>query len=190
MEHQKKTQEGVVDMNLVIAAAMLAVEAHHGQVRKYSGLPYVVHPLHVGALLASAGVPEYVVAAGILHDVIEDTDMTYAELSNLFGSDVATLVLEVTSVSDNSPEKRAVRKAMDADHYGKASPHGKNIKVADMISNAGDVVDLAPLVFAKLYVNEAKLLLPKLKGGSPSLYGLAEAALVNATLQLTAKGGA
>lgn len=83
-------------------AIELAARAHHGQVRKGSEIPYLVHPLSVAAILITAGCPEHLVIAGILHDTIEDTPLSIHEIRAGFGPGVAGLV---TALSE--PDKKA-----------------------------------------------------------------------------------
>lgn len=76
----------------------VATKAHQGQKRK-SGEPYIIHPLSVAATLVDWDMDVDTVLAGILHDTVEDTDMTFEQIEALFGKDVATLVDGVTKVS-------------------------------------------------------------------------------------------
>jgi len=76
----------------------LASKAHLGQKRK-SGEPYIIHPLSVAATLIDWGMDIDSVIAGVLHDTVEDTDITLESLESLFGKDVAFLVDGVTKVS-------------------------------------------------------------------------------------------
>ncbi|RLJ71079.1 GTP pyrophosphokinase/guanosine-3',5'-bis(diphosphate) 3'-pyrophosphohydrolase [Hydrogenivirga caldilitoris] len=72
-------------------------EKHKEQLRK-SGEPYVTHPLHVARILAELNMDATTVVAGLLHDVLEDTDATYEEVEKLFGKDVADIVEGVTKI--------------------------------------------------------------------------------------------
>ena len=66
--------------NIINKAILFATEAHKGTVRKGSKLPYILHPLEAGVIVSSMTNDENVIAAAILHDVLEDTDVTYEEL--------------------------------------------------------------------------------------------------------------
>jgi len=87
------------DFSLIERAYALARDAHQGQERK-SGEPYIQHPLEVAIMLANPlRADRETIAAGILHDVIEDTDYTYEDLKEIFGEEVANLVNGVTKLA-------------------------------------------------------------------------------------------
>ncbi len=85
------------DMTLIDKAYRLAAKAHKDQKRK-SGEPYIIHPLCVGIILADLEMDKETIAAGILHDVVEDTPTTIEEIRAEFGDDVALLVDGVTKI--------------------------------------------------------------------------------------------
>lgn len=85
------------DISLIRKAYQVASEAHQGQVRK-SGEPYIIHPLYVAIILADLELDKETIVAGLLHDVVEDTIMTDAEIGEQFGEDVALLVDGVTKL--------------------------------------------------------------------------------------------
>ena len=97
-------------LNYIRKAIDFATIKHFGQKRKGSGLDYVTHPIKVGFMLQSLNMPYAVIIAGILHDVLEDTDATYDELVIEFGIEVAALVLELTS---DTKKIRAIQKAIE-----------------------------------------------------------------------------
>jgi len=78
-------------------AYQIASEAHQGQVR-LSGEPYIMHPLSVAIILASLGMDQASIIAAILHDTVEDTSMTHAEVKKEFGETIADLVDGVTKI--------------------------------------------------------------------------------------------
>ena len=77
---------------MIEEAMEFAARAHVGQVRKGTDIPYIAHPAAIGVLLARAGCDDEVVAAGILHDTVEDTEVTLEELREKFGERVAWIV--------------------------------------------------------------------------------------------------
>lgn len=85
------------DTSLIEKAYHVASEAHKTQVRK-SGEPYIIHPLYVAIILADLELDKETIIAGILHDVVEDTIMSYEDLSREFNEDVANLVDGVTKI--------------------------------------------------------------------------------------------
>ncbi|MDH5385358.1 MAG: HD domain-containing protein, partial [Candidatus Aminicenantes bacterium] len=96
------------DITLLKKAYVFAARAHKGQVRR-SGEPYLSHPLEVANMLAGMKLDNITLVAGMLHDVLEDTDVTALELQEAFGKEIADLVEGVTKISrvqEASPEKR------------------------------------------------------------------------------------
>ena len=85
------------DISLIEKAYEIARTAHEGQLRK-SGEPYIIHPLYVAIILAGLELDKETIAAGILHDVVEDTVLTREQIAQRFGSDVALLVDGVTKL--------------------------------------------------------------------------------------------
>lgn len=153
-------------MSLVDKAKIFATKAHEGQVRKYSGEPYIVHPIEVSEIVARHNGSREMIAAALLHDVVEDTDVTIDEIRTEFGNSVAMLVDDLTDVSKKEDGNRAIRKAMDREHTAKASAAAMVVKAADMISNGKDIKANDP-AFAKVYLKEMKELLNvmfKIKG--------------------------
>lgn len=95
------------DITLVEKAYRVARDSHRDQKRK-SGEPYIIHPLCVAIILADLEMDKETIAAGLLHDVVEDTGMTLEELSREFGSEVAFLVDGVTKLTQLSWDKDKV----------------------------------------------------------------------------------
>jgi (p)ppGpp synthase/HD superfamily hydrolase len=159
---------------LVERAKKFAAMKHASQKRKFTGEPYIVHPLAVGELVASTGAPQFVVAAAILHDTLEDTETSYAELKKEFGPMVAGLVAEVTNVyRSGTGGNRAYRKDKEAARLATVSPEAMTIKVADLIDNGSNVAERDP-TFAKLYLPEKAALLKVLTGADPALLAKAK----------------
>ena len=94
------------------SAAAFAHERHRGQQRQADGAAFVAHPLEVAALLERSHYPDHVVAAAVLHDVLEDTDAQRSDLESRFGPEVAELVALVSdepAIADEEQRKDDVR---------------------------------------------------------------------------------
>ncbi|MBM3786622.1 MAG: bifunctional (p)ppGpp synthetase/guanosine-3',5'-bis(diphosphate) 3'-pyrophosphohydrolase [Acidobacteria bacterium] len=122
-----------MDSLLLMKAADYAARAHSRQRRKdEEATPYINHVVEVGFLLAEARCEVSVVAAGLLHDTVEDTGTTHEELAALFGERIARLVQAVT---DDRSLPKAVRKEKQVEHARQATFEVGCIKTADKISN-------------------------------------------------------
>ena len=98
------------NMELIGRAYDVAEEMHQGQIRK-SGEPYLTHPMAVAEILADLGMDEETIAAGLLHDVVEDTSYTMEEMQRDFGEEVADLVDGVTKLGALKFESKEERQA-------------------------------------------------------------------------------
>lgn len=147
---------------------------HRDQKRKYTGEPYIVHPLEVAGLVAEVGASDDAVIAALFHDLVEDTGVTLQLIGGAFGPRVAQLVHEVTDVSRKEHGNRAARKALDMAHLANASPEGQTIKLADLISNTRSIAQNDP-DFSKVYFYEKEALLCVLTKGDPRLMARAKA---------------
>lgn len=92
------TPFGIEQKRFLRSVAAFATDAHQGQFRK-SGEPYIIHSLHAARSLAQLGMDEITIAAGLLHDVPEDTPVTLDEISKKFGPEVSYLVDGITKLS-------------------------------------------------------------------------------------------
>ena len=157
---------------IVERARIFATAAHHavGQVRKYTGEPYIYHPAEVVGILAGAGItqPE-MLAAAWLHDVVEDTGVSLSIIRQEFGACVATLVEGLTDISKPEDGNRKARKEIDRYHISRQSPACKTIKLADLLSNTRSIVERDP-EFAKVYLSEKRQLLEVLRQGDSGLW--------------------
>ena len=158
--------------NLVQKAKAFATLAHEGQVRKYTGAPYIIHPIEVMEIVQTVKHDDTMLAAALLHDVVEDTDCTIDDIQAEFGADVASLVADLTDVSKPEDGNRETRKAKDRAHSAGASPSAQTVKLADLISNSLDIIKNDPS-FAKIYMVEKFLLLGVLTNGDTTLFGRA-----------------
>jgi guanosine-3',5'-bis(diphosphate) 3'-pyrophosphohydrolase len=129
---------------LVVSAAHFAAQRHVDQRRKgASSEPYFNHVSEVAKTLADAthGSDPGLIAAGYLHDTIEDQNVTYGELVEQFGQDVAELVLEVT---DDKTLAKEARKQAQIDHAPYKSQRAKMLKIADKCSNLRSLLTSPP----------------------------------------------
>jgi len=132
------------DISLILKALRFSSEKHKDQRRKGAeGLPYINHPIDVAETLWTAGGVRdvNVIVAAILHDTVEDTGTTPAELEEQFGAMVRSLVQEVT---DDKRLPKPERKRLQVEHAPHLSPGAKQIKLADKISNINDVAYSPP----------------------------------------------
>ncbi|WP_137392258.1 HD domain-containing protein [Rhodoligotrophos defluvii] len=146
--------------------------AAHGsinQTRKYTGEPYIVHPIAVAEIVRSVPHTEAMIAAALLHDVVEDTPVTIEEIERAFGPEVAALVDWLTDVSRPQHGNRRTRKHLDLLHTAKAPPEAKTIKLADLIDNTRTIAKHDP-GFWTVYRREKQALLEVLKEGDPTLW--------------------
>lgn len=141
------------DIAILLQALTFSAEKHRGQRRKDAGAsPYINHPIALANVLANeGGVVDLVPLAGaILHDTVEDTDTTHAELTERFGPEIASVVMEVT---DDKALPKADRKAAQIEHAPHLSHPAKLVKLADKISNLRDILASPPADWS----NERKL---------------------------------
>lgn len=154
----------------LLAAILLAVSAHHGQMRKNGQDPYVVHPLRVARTVARAAIPDGMaraplILAALLHDTLEDTAVTAAQLAQQFGAEVASMVQELTQ--DGSLPK-AERRARMLEHCGAMSAGAKIVKLADRLDNMRDMEGMSREFIAR-YCDEARIMLQQMRGACPAV---------------------
>jgi GTP diphosphokinase / guanosine-3',5'-bis(diphosphate) 3'-diphosphatase len=128
----------------LLSAITFAANKHRLQSRKDADAsPYINHPIAVATVLAVEGdvVDEATLLCAILHDTVEDTDTTFSELGQHFGSEVADLVRELTD--DKSLEK-SERKRLQIEHAKESSLRAKQVKIADKICNVRDITVSPP----------------------------------------------
>ena len=117
---------------MVARAIAFATKAHEGQFRKGTKRPYIVLPLEVGEIVATLTFDEEIISAAILHDTIEDTDVTYEDLKQEFGTRVADLV---AAESEDKSKTWIERKGHTLEHLKTASQAEKILSMADKLSN-------------------------------------------------------
>jgi (p)ppGpp synthase/HD superfamily hydrolase len=119
------------------AALAYAERQHAGLVRSSDGAAFIEHPLEVGWLLYRVGAPDHVIAAGVLHDVLEKTAVTAAELRNRFGFAIAELVGAVSE--DQQIARYGQRKAALRQQVAAAGPEALMIFAADKVSKVREL---------------------------------------------------
>ena len=132
------------DTAAILRALHFAADRHRDQRRKgEEASPYINHPIEVAELLARVGgvTDRVTLQAAILHDTIEDTQTTRAELGALFGPEVLSVVEEVT---DDRSLPKAERKRLQVQRAPSLSERARLIKLADKISNVRAIIDTPP----------------------------------------------
>lgn len=116
-----------------------AAEAHHGQMRKQEGVPYIVHPFETTKILASLHADEVTLTAALLHDVPEDTQASLDQIEQKFGKKVAYLVQGITKLSKvhyrNDMQKREIESLKNLFIHVGEDPRTMIIKLADRLHN-------------------------------------------------------
>jgi guanosine-3',5'-bis(diphosphate) 3'-pyrophosphohydrolase len=165
---------------LILKAAQFAADRHRNQRRKDAeASPYINHPISLANVLANEGdISDPIVLCGaLLHDTIEDTDTTAAELIEQFGEEIANVVLEVT---DDKSLDKATRKKLQIEHAKHASDRAKLVKLADKICNLRDIASAPPADWSAErkaeYFDWAKTVIDGVRGVHPVLEALFDAA--------------
>jgi len=130
MSEQKMTH------SVLARAVAFAAQAHDGQARKGSGLPYIVHPMEAAAIAATMTADVEILAAAVLHDVMEDCGVTQDALARDFGARVARIVRAVSE--DKEPDAQGSwqkRKLHTVNHMLVAADEEKIVTLADKLSN-------------------------------------------------------
>lgn len=127
------SSEELAENAMLNKAIAFAVEKHSGGLRKGTTMPYIVHPLEVFHILMLMGADKNLMAAGVLHDTVEDTDATLEELAAKFGHDVAELVASHTETDKYLPWK--TRKEIALEHLRHANKREQMLVLADKLSN-------------------------------------------------------
>ena len=180
---------------VLLARTYAFAAARHGSHRR-KGLaqePYVNHLVEVAQLVAEAteGTAAALVAAAVLHDVVEDTRTTAEEVRDGFGEDVMTLVLEVTDDKTLPKAERKRRQVVDGPHK---SARAKLIKLADKISNVSALLVSPPADWPverkREYLDWARAVVAGLWGACPRLEAEFDEAAGRLERALAAEGAA
>jgi len=153
-----------IDSSLLDKAIVFAAKAHKDTERRGKGFPYIAHPLEAMAIVATMTNDQELLAAACLHDVLEDTNVTYDELKNEFGKRVADIVQEE---SDAVFENRSAsdswidRKKIAMDHLAHASRDVQMVAMGDKLSNMRamhhDYNDIGEDLWLRFHVTDPKL---------------------------------
>jgi guanosine-3',5'-bis(diphosphate) 3'-pyrophosphohydrolase len=163
-------------VGLILDALAFAAHKHRDQRRKnLEASPYINHPIGLAAILWNEGGVESseVIAAALLHDTIEDTDTTPAELRKRFGAKIAGIVEEV---SDDKSLEKGERKLRQVAHAPTISREAKLVKLADKICNLRDMAASPPATWPlsrqREYYDWAKQVVDAMRGAHPRLEAL------------------
>jgi guanosine-3',5'-bis(diphosphate) 3'-pyrophosphohydrolase len=158
---------------VILKAAEFAARKHRDQRRKdRSASPYINHPIALAEVLSRVGgiTSPNVLAAGLLHDTLEDTQTTRLELRKAFGPSIAKIVDEVTD-DKRLPKQR--RKELQVEHAAHISKSAKLVKLADKISNLSDIVTSPPAGWSlqrkREYFDWAKRVIDQVRGTNAKL---------------------
>lgn len=160
-------------LSFVIKCANFAAEKHRNQRRKdIAQTPYINHPLGVANILIQEGnvFEPVVILAAILHDTVEDTDTTFAEIEKEFGHKVCQIVQEVT---DDKTLSKVERKRLQIEHAPNISREAKLVKLADKLYNLRDLEKSVPIGWTservKEYFEWAKAVIDGCRQTNPAL---------------------
>ena len=166
---------------ILFHALEFAAHKHRDQRRKdVDATPYINHPIQLAGLLAREGgvTDSVILAAAILHDTVEDTETTAAELEREFGPAIAAIVMEVT---DDKSLRKAERKRLQVEHAAHISHGAKMVKLADKICNVRDMNSAPPadwdLARRREYFDWAKAVVDRMRGTHAHLESLFDAEL-------------
>jgi len=161
------------DTTLLLRAAHFAARRHRAQKRKGSAAePYINHPLAVAELIASVGrvTDSLTLAAVVLHDTVEDTDATLAEIEREFGAEIRGIVAELTDDKSLPSEERKRLQVVNAPN---ASRRAKVVKLADKSINVADIARDPPPSWTverrRAYVEWAILVVAGCRGTNTAL---------------------
>lgn len=121
---------------MIRKALIISALYHEGGIRKGSGLPYIVHPFEVAMILQENGMSASIITAGLLHDTLEDTEMTENKLRELFGEEILKLVLGASEKLEDRDNTLWISRKKHTIEYLKNAPREvKYIACADKLSN-------------------------------------------------------
>ena len=185
-----KSEPQATSLPLLFRALSFAADHHRfGRRKGEEASPYINHPIDVAAELAEVGVTDHeILSAALLHDTLEDTDATPADLEREFGPRVRRLVEALT---DDPNLASRERKRLQLERAGSLETDAKGIRIADKICNARDV-GFAPaqgwsLDRRREYLDWTEQVVSRCKGALPALDDRYVAVLEEARAQLDAE---
>ena len=127
-----------LETSLFDKAAKFAIEAHQGTERRSKAYPYIIHPMEAAAIVATITNDQEMLAAAILHDVVEDTDVTIEQIREQFGDRVAMLVQNETAPLDENLTWRE-KKTAQLKQLAEAPYDSKVVALGDKFSNMSGI---------------------------------------------------
>jgi guanosine-3',5'-bis(diphosphate) 3'-pyrophosphohydrolase len=170
----------MTDEQIIESVRRFSTEAHGAQMRKYTPDPYIVHPIRVMELLKEYTNDTAVLCAALLHDVLEDTPVTSAQLLEFLRSVMPVemaqrchqMVVDLTDVyikKDYPSFNRRERKKRENERLAGILPASQTVKYADIIDNCIDITRNDPS-FAPVFIRECSRSLDRMKSGDARLY--------------------
>lgn len=152
-----------LNTELLDRAIVFAVKAHAGTERRGKGYPYIVHPMEAVEIVATMTADQELLAAAILHDTVEDTEVTVEQLKAEFGERVASLVADESDVMPEGMTEEASwhqRKQAAIDRLSKASHDAKMVALGDKLSNmraiARDYAEIGDAIWNRFHTKDPK----------------------------------
>lgn len=146
-----------MDTTLFDKAAQFAIEAHRSAERRGKGFPYIIHPMEAAAIVASVTNDPEMLAAAILHDTVEDTDVTIEQIEELFGPRVAHLVNVETAQKGASWR---ARREVQIERFRNADRDSQIVAMGDKLSNLRAIVldyrELGDALWSRFHAPEGK----------------------------------
>lgn len=150
-----------MDTDLFDRAAKYAIDAHHNVGRKGKGFPYVIHPMEAAEIVATITDDQEMLAAAMLHDVVEDTDCTVEDIRREFGNRVAHLVANESDLvveGKTDSESWHERKQYAIDRLAAAERDIKIVAMGDKLSNmraiARDYAEIGDALWDRFHVSD------------------------------------
>ncbi len=161
------------EIKQLIKALAFAADKHRLQQRKdMEASPYINHPISLANILCNEGhvLDIEILCAALLHDTVENTATTPAEVTTAFGQSICNIVMEVT---DDKTLPGEVRKQLQVKHAARLSDKAKLVKLADKIANLREMADSPPLDWTlqrrQAYFDWAKEVIDQIRGIHPQL---------------------